>query len=233
MNYSASEENYIKSIYRLKGDHQLVTTNELAAELQTRAASVTDMLKKLKSKKLVIYERYHGFKLSTEGKKVALGIIRRHRLWEYFLSVKLQFSWDEVHEVAEVLEHVTSRKLIDKLDEYLGFPRFDPHGDPIPDQHGKIHAAKQVVLSEWPLLEIAEVSGVTDQRPDMLDILKHQQITIGTELEIKKKFSFDNSFEIKTRTNPPFIISEQVAKNIWVKKPGLGRVPKKGPAEDK
>ena len=233
MNYSASEENYIKSIYRLKGEHQLVTTNELAAELQTRAASVTDMLKKLKSKKLVIYERYHGFKLSAEGKKVALGIIRRHRLWEYFLSVKLQFSWDEVHEVAEVLEHVTSRKLIDKLDEYLGFPRFDPHGDPIPDQHGKIHAAKQVVLSEWPLLEIAEVSGVTDQRPDMLDILKHQQITIGTQLEIKKKFSFDNSFEIKTMNNPPFIISEQVAKNIWVKKPGFGRISKKGPAEDK
>jgi DtxR family transcriptional regulator, Mn-dependent transcriptional regulator len=233
MNYSASEENYIKSIYRLKGEHQLVTTNELAAELQTRAASVTDMLKKLKAKKLVIYERYHGFKLSTEGKKVALGIIRRHRLWEYFLSVKLQFSWDEVHEVAEVLEHVTSRKLIDKLDEFLGFPRFDPHGDPIPDQHGKIHAAKQVVLSEWPLLEIAEVSGVTDQRPDMLDILKHQQITIGTQLEIKKKFSFDKSFEIKTMNNPPFIISEQVAKNIWVKKAGIGKISKKEPAEDK
>ena len=220
MNYSASEENYIKSIYHLRGDHQLVTTNELAAELQTRAASVTDMLKKLKTKKLVIYERYQGFKLSTEGKKVALGIIRRHRLWEYFLSVKLQFSWDEVHEVAEELEHVTSKKLIDKLDEYLGFPRFDPHGDPIPDQHGKIHAAKQVVLSEWPILELAEVSGVTDQRPDMLDILKHQQIGIGTRLEIRKKFSFDNSFEIKTRNNPPFIISDLVAKNIWVKKPG-------------
>jgi len=220
MNYSASEENYIKSIYHLRGDHQLVTTNELAAELQTRAASVTDMLKKLKAKKLVIYERYQGFKLSTEGKKVALGIIRRHRLWEYFLSVKLQFSWDEVHEVAEELEHVTSKKLIDKLDEYLGFPRFDPHGDPIPDQHGKIHAAKQVVLSEWPILELAEVSGVTDQRPDMLDILKHQQIGIGTRLEIRKKFSFDNSFEIKTRNNPPFIISDLVAKNIWVKKPG-------------
>jgi DtxR family Mn-dependent transcriptional regulator len=219
MNYSASEENYIKSIYHLRGDQQLVTTNELAAELQTRAASVTDMLKKLKAKKLVIYERYQGFKLSTEGKKVALGIIRRHRLWEYFLSVKLQFSWDEVHEVAEELEHVTSKKLIDKLDEYLGFPRFDPHGDPIPDQHGKIHAAKQVVLSEWPMLELAEVSGVTDQRPDMLDILKHQHIGIGTKLEIRKRFSFDNSLEIKTKNNPPFIISEQVAKNIWVKNP--------------
>jgi DtxR family Mn-dependent transcriptional regulator len=220
MNYSTSEENYIKSIYHLRGDQQLVTTNELAAELKTRPASVTDMLKKLKAKKLLIYERYQGFKLSPEGKKVALGIIRRHRLWEYFLSVKLQFSWDEVHEVAEELEHVTSKKLIDKLDEYLGFPQYDPHGDPIPDQHGKIHAAKQVVLSEWPLLEMAEVSGVTDQRSDMLDILKHQNISIGTKLEVKKKFSFDNSVEIKTKNNPAFIISEQVAKNIWVKKPG-------------
>ena len=220
MNYSTSEENYIKSIYHLRGDQQLVTTNELAAELKTRPASVTDMLKKLKAKKLLIYERYQGFKLSPEGKKVALGIIRRHRLWEYFLSVKLQFSWDEVHEVAEELEHVSSKKLIDKLDEYLGFPQYDPHGDPIPDQHGKIHAAKQVVLSEWPLLEMAEVSGVTDQRSDMLDILKHQNISIGTKLEVKKKFSFDNSVEIKTKNNPAFIISEQVAKNIWVKKPG-------------
>jgi len=218
MNYSTSEENYIKSIYHLKGDQQLVTTNELAAELKTRPASVTDMLKKLKAKKLLIYERYQGFKLSPEGKKVALGIIRRHRLWEYFLSVKLQFSWDEVHEVAEELEHVTSKKLIDKLDEYLGFPQYDPHGDPIPDQHGKIHVVKQVVLSEWPLMEIAEVSGVTDQRSDMLDILKHQNISIGTKLEVKKRFSFDNSVEIKTKNNPAFIISEQVAKNIWVKK---------------
>jgi DtxR family Mn-dependent transcriptional regulator len=219
MNYSISEENYIKSIYHLGGDQQLVTTNELATELRTRPASVTDMLKKLKAKKLLIYERYQGFKLSPEGKKIALGIIRRHRLWEYFLSVKLQFSWDEVHEVAEELEHVTSKKLIDKLDQYLGFPQYDPHGDPIPDQHGKITAVKQVVLSEWPIMEMAEVSGVTDQRSDMLDILKHQHIVIGTKLEIKKKFSFDNSLEIKTKNYPLFIISEQVANNIWVKKP--------------
>lgn len=202
MNYSISEENYIKSIYHLGGDQQLVTTNELATELQTRPASVTDMLKKLKAKKLLIYERYQGFKLSPEGKKIALGIIRRHRLWEYFLSVKLQFSWDEVHEVAEELEHVTSKKLIDKLDQYLEYPQYDPHGDPIPDQYGKITAIKQVVLSEWPLLEMAEVSGVTDQRTDMLDILKHHNISIGTKLELKKRFSFDNSVEIKTKNNP-------------------------------
>ncbi len=126
MTYTVSEENYIKAIFHLQGEEGLVNTNSLSAELLTRPASVTDMLKKLKAKKLVSYERYKGFRLSQEGKKVALGIIRRHRLWEFFLSEKLRFSWDEVHEVAEQLEHVTSVKLIDKLDEYLGFPRLPP-----------------------------------------------------------------------------------------------------------
>ena len=219
VNYTASEENYIKSIYHLQGDQDLVTTNALAAELQTRPASVTDMLKKLKQKKLLLYEKYQGFKLSPEGRKVALGIIRRHRLWEYFLSVKLQFSWEEVHVVAEELEHVSSKKLIDKLDEYLGFPRFDPHGDPIPDQNGKIHAARQVLLSDWPLGDPGEVSGVGDQSPEMLEILSHRQIGIGTRLEIRKKFSFDQSIEIKIKNLPAFTISKQLAEQIWVKKP--------------
>jgi DtxR family Mn-dependent transcriptional regulator len=219
-NYSSSEENYIKSIYHLQEHVELVTTNALAAELRTRPASVTDMLKKLKQKRLLHYEKYQGFRLSPEGKKVALGIIRRHRLWEYFLSVKLQFSWEEVHEVAEELEHVSSRKLVDKLDEYLGFPRFDPHGDPIPDQHGKIHAAKQVLLLDWPLAAQAEVSGVVDQHPDVLDILRHRQIGIGTRLEIRKKFSFDQSLEIKIRNLPAFTISRELAEQVWVKKPG-------------
>lgn len=220
MNYSSSEENYIKSIYHLQEHADLVTTNALAAELRTRPASVTDMLKKLKQKKLLHYEKYRGFKLSAEGRKVALGIIRRHRLWEYFLSVKLQFSWEEVHEVAEELEHVSSRKLIDKLDEYLGFPRFDPHGDPIPDQHGKIQATRQVLLLDWPLAEQAEVSGVVDQHPDVLDILRHRQIGIGTRLEVRKKFPFDQSLEIKIRNLPTFTISRQLAEQVWVKKPG-------------
>jgi DtxR family Mn-dependent transcriptional regulator len=219
MNYSASEENYIKSIYHLKGDQQNVTTNELAEELKTRPASVTDMLKKLKTKKLLHYEKYQGFRLSAEGKKVALNIIRRHRLWEFFLSEKLKFTWDEVHEVAEELEHVTSKKLIDKLDEYLGFPKFDPHGDPIPDNKGKMHTANLLAISDWPLNTPAEVSKVSDQSNDMLEILKHQQIGIGTKLEVKKHFTFDRSIEIKVDNTLPFSISDQVARNIWVKKP--------------
>ncbi len=217
-NYSTSEENYIKAIYHLQGAEGMVTTNALSAELKTRPASVTDMLKKLKSKKLLIYERYKGFRLSTEGKKVALGIIRRHRLWEFFLSEKLKFSWDEVHEVAEELEHVTSKKLIDKLDEYLGFPRVDPHGDPIPDPQGRIISPEQQPITEIPLHQLMEVSHVANQTSEMLDILKHHQISIGTRLEVKKKFSFDHSLELKAPKGQHFILSESVAKFIWVKK---------------
>src|SRR3954452_22917139 len=127
MKFSTSEENYIKAIYHLQKSANLVTTNELASELNTKAASVTDMLKKLKTKKLLHYEPYQGFALSNEGKKVALGIIRKHRLWEYFLVHKLQFGWDEVHSIAEELEHVQSTLLIEKLDAYLSYPKFDPH----------------------------------------------------------------------------------------------------------
>lgn len=217
LNFSTSEENYIKAIFHLQQEEGTVTTNELARELKTRPASVTDMMKKLKSKKLLHYEAYQGFRLSNEGKKVALNIIRRHRLWEYFLAEKLKFTWDEVHEVAEDLEHVSNRKLIDKLDEFLGFPRVDPHGDPIPDQEGKIETSRQVCLCDLPLNKLAMVSHVSDQSTEILELLKHKKIGIGTRLEVKKKFDFDQSLEIKTGRQPVFAISDQLAKNIFVK----------------
>ncbi|MBK5273319.1 MAG: metal-dependent transcriptional regulator [Bacteroidia bacterium] len=233
LNYSTSEENYIKAIFHLQGKEGTVTTNELAHELSSRPASITDMMKKLKTKKLLHYQPYRGFRLSVEGKKVALDIIRRHRLWEFFLAEKLKFSWDEVHEVAEDLEHVSSKKLIDKLDEFLGYPRFDPHGDPIPDIHGKIETSEQVCLSNLPINKSAIVSKVGDQSSEILELLMHKNISIGTRLEIKKKFDFDNSMEIliisegknrqsvkvqkkSTLDQPTFTISEQLAKNIFV-----------------
>lgn len=216
LNYSTSEENYIKAIFHLQRGGK-VTTNELAAELQTKPASVTDMLKKLSIKKLVHYKAYHGFTLTNDGRKVALLIIRRHRLWEFFLAEKLKFSWDEVHAVAEDLEHVSSKKLIDKLDEYLGFPRFDPHGDPIPDANGKIETSKQVCLTELPLNKTAVVCYVSDQSKEMLELLGHKKIAIGTRLEVKRKFNFDNSLEIKIRQQSPINISEQLSKNIFAK----------------
>jgi DtxR family Mn-dependent transcriptional regulator len=175
------------------------------------------MMKKLKAKKLLHYQPYQGFHLTQEGKKVALLIIRRHRLWEFFLAEKLKFGWDEVHAVAEDLEHVSSKKLIDKLDEFLGFPRFDPHGDPIPDMHGRIETSRQVNLQDLPLNRPAVVSHVSDQSNEMLELLGHKKISIGTRLEVKRKFNFDNSLEIKIRQQSPINISEQLSKNIFAK----------------
>lgn len=215
--FSSSKENYLKAIFHLQKSDGVVTTNDVANELQTRPASVTDMLKKLKAQKLLIYERYKGFKLSQEGRKVALQIIRKHRLWEYFLVEKLQFGWDEVHEIAEELEHISSRKLIDRLDEFLDFPKTDPHGDPIPDAQGRFTLIRQVDLLHLPLNKTGEVSGIGDQSPEMLELLKHKQISLGTRIEVKKIFAFDNSLELKVRNQSIVTVSEHVAKNVFVK----------------
>ena len=220
MKYSVSKENYIKAIYHLQSELSIVTTNALAASLQAKPASITDMLKKLKNEKLLIYEKYQGFKLNNEGKKVALQIIRKHRLWEYFLVKKLQFGWDEVHEMAEELEHITSKKLIDRLDTFLDFPETDPHGDPIPDSQGKFNHQKQVSLLDLPMNKPVKVSGVASQTTEMLELLQHKNIGIGTRLEIKKKFPFDNSIELKIRNQAPITVSEQLAKNILVNDAG-------------
>ncbi|MBS1749556.1 MAG: metal-dependent transcriptional regulator [Bacteroidetes bacterium] len=216
MNYTISEENYIKAIFRLQRAGKTVSTNALALELETKPASITDMLKKLKAKKLVLYSPYQGCRLSSEGSKLALSIVRRHRLWEYFLAEKLQFKWDEVHEVAEELEHVSSKQLIERLDAFLGFPRFDPHGDPIPDSTGKITMPELVKLITLRPCERARVSGLTDQSADMLKLLKQRKINIGTIVTINKKFEFDQSLEIEIPESIPFIISEQTAQNILV-----------------
>jgi len=217
MSFTITEENYIKAIFHLQQGEGTVSTNELAAELHTKAASVTDMLKKLKAKKLLSYEKYKGVRLSADGKKLALGIVRKHRLWEYFLVEKLQFGWDEVHEVAEELEHISSKKLVEKLDAFLGHPKFDPHGDPIPDSHGKMAVQQQINLIDLPVNKSAEVSSVGSQSTELLELLKHKNIGIGTRLEVKRKFSFDHSIEIKLKNQNPFTISQQLAQALFVK----------------
>lgn len=215
MNYTISEENYIKAIYHLQEEGGTVSTNELAEKLCTKAASVTDMMKKLSAKKLLHYKRYHGFALSAEGKKAALFIIRRHRLWEYFLSQKLGFDWEEVHQIAEELEHVSSKSLIDRLDKFLGFPAVDPHGDPIPDSRGRIAQRNNLSLDLLPKNKPGIVCQVTNQSADMLELLKHKNIGIGTKLEVKKHFPFDQSIELRIKRQA-VTISEQAAKNIFV-----------------
>ncbi|HXD78904.1 MAG TPA: metal-dependent transcriptional regulator [Puia sp.] len=216
MKYSASKENHLKAIFHLQQEHGIVTTSALAAALSTRPASVTDMLKKLKEQRLLIYERYKGFRLSNEGRKAAVLVIRKHRLWEYFLVKKLQFGWDEVHEIAEELEHISSRKLIEKLDSFLGFPETDPHGDPIPDSQGRLQTRRMIRLSELPLNKTVLVSAIGSQTPEMLEMLNYHQIRLGTRLEVRKKFPFDDSLEVKVRNRPPVTLSARVAKNVLV-----------------
>ncbi len=216
MKFSVSEENHIKGIYHLQLLTGIVNTNSLAKELNTKAASVTDMLKKLKAKKILNYEKYHGFKLNENGTRFALLIIRRHRLWEYFLVKKLGFSWDQVHSIADELEHVSSIELIKKLDYFLDTPTIDPHGDPIPDMHGKLPVIKQINLYCIALKKPVTVSSVSNQSPQMLDMLRHYGIGIGTMIIIKKVFDFDGSMQVKIAKFPHCIISEQVAKNIFV-----------------
>ena len=215
--YSASKENYIKAVYHLQQTQATVSTNQLAAALQTRAASVTDMLKKLKSQKLLLYERYKGVKLTPEGKKLAIHIVRKHRLWEYFLVDKLGFGWEEVHDVAEELEHISSKKLIDRLEEFLGFPEIDPHGDPIPDNQGRVRMSKQVQLSELPVHTVCTITHVGDQSAEIMELLNHLHLAIGTKLEIRKKFGFDQSVEVQLQDSTVLTISQHLSGNLFVR----------------
>ena len=215
-NLSVAEENYIKSIYHLQQHVVNVTTNLLAEHIKTKPASVTDMLKKLQLKNLINYNPYKGFRLSRDGSKAALSIIRRHRLWEYFLVNRLQFSWEEIHEVAEQLEHVSNKKLIDKLDAFLDFPKFDPHGEPIPDSNGKLNEQQQIPLNDLPVNKLAVITSVQDQSAELLTYLSSRNINIGTKLEVKRKLGFDNSLEIKIKNKQSIHVSEQVAGAICV-----------------
>jgi DtxR family transcriptional regulator, Mn-dependent transcriptional regulator len=215
--FTVSEENYIKSIYHLQKHARNVSTNELAERLQTKPASVTDMLKKLKAKNLLDYEKYYGVTLTPEGKKLALEVIRRHRLWENFLVNHLQFGWDEVHEIAEQLEHVQSVLLTDKLDAFMNFPRFDPHGDPIPDSKGKMQQLQQINLMQLPLGQLAEICAVGSQQSELLEMLRSKNLQIGSTVTITQRYNFDHSIEVEINKQPPQSLSEQLAKQLFVK----------------
>jgi|TARA_B110000881_G_C18605377_1_gene539281 DtxR family Mn-dependent transcriptional regulator len=212
-----SEENYLKSILtiNLKTD-SIVSTNEIANSLDTSAASVTEMLKKLQQKELVNYIKYKGVTLSKSGEKKATNIIRKHRLWETFLVETLDFNWSEVHDVAEELEHIKSPKLIDKLDHFLNYPKFDPHGDPIPTKNGIIKSSERIILSEVTNNRKAIILGVSLDDKEFLNYLTILKINIGTNIEIVEKNSFDQSMKIKINTKLEYI-SQDVTQNILVK----------------
>ncbi len=196
--YSQSEENYIKAIYSLSDHgHESVSTNLLAEKIQTKASSVTDMLKKLSDKKILTYTKYQGCSLTSEGRKVALSIIRKHRLWETFLVEKLKFGWEEVHEIAEQLEHIQSPQLTNHLDEFLGFPNFDPHGDPIPNAKGEFGSSQnRIHLSDCTTGTKGIVMGVEDGKSDFLQYLSQIKLKIGSEIEVTNILLFDQSFEL-------------------------------------
>ena len=215
---TTAEEDYLKSILKLSEAGEAVNTNDIAADLKMKPASVTDMLRKLAAKKLIQYKKYYGVKLSANGLKRATAIVRRHRLWEFFLSEKLGVSWDAVHPMAEELEHVSSDELIDKLDKFLGHPRFDPHGDPIPDRNGKISKTRGQVLLNADSGRWISLSGVMEQSPAFLRHLNKLNLKIGSAIKVLSRTSYDNSIELAVEKHPTVFISAHVAQNILVTK---------------
>jgi len=210
-----TEENYLKAIYHLSTQSESVSTNQIAASLNTKAASVTDMLKKLAEKELINYARYQGVTLSQKGEKVALSIVRKHRLWEYFLVEKLNFKWDEVHEVAEELEHISSRELVDRLDEFMGHPKFDPHGDPIPDKNGHFKANELKPVSSLLVNTVGIISGVREHSPAFLQHLEKIKLVIGKKIKVCDINSYDHSITLLLEDEMLYI-SRDVANNLLI-----------------
>jgi DtxR family Mn-dependent transcriptional regulator len=212
-----TEENYLKAIFKLSGDEgKAVYTTDIASRMEMSSASVTDMLRKLSQKKLITYKKYQGVTMTASGKKAALTVIRKHRLWEMFLVEKLGFGWEEVHPVAEQLEHIHSEKLIEELDKFLGYPKADPHGDPIPDSNGKFPVRKQIPLSELPENETAVIAGVVDKSPVFLRHLEKNGFTVGTTVKVNAIEEFDNSLNVDLKNKKSMHISHEVAKNLLV-----------------
>jgi len=212
-----AEENYLKAILSISlNEDGKASTNAIAKEIGTSAASVSDMLKKLQDKKLIKYEKYKGVELSKTGKSKAINILRKHRLWETFLVNNLGFNWGEVHDVAEQLEHIKSAELIDRLDTFLEYPRFDPHGEPIPTKDGNIPKSNTIPLNELQAGTKGKVMGVTLDDKAFLDYLTQLNISIGTSIELLEKISFDKSLSIKIEQKTQHISSD-VAKHLLIK----------------
>lgn len=214
---SYTEENYLKAIFSLsRKSDTAVSTNHLAEKLDTKPSSITDMIKKLADKKLVDYVKYKGVLLTKKGKLTAISIIRNHRLWEVFLVDKLDFKWDEVHDLAEQLEHIKSTQLIDRLDAFLNHPTHDPHGDPIPDKNGNIELRMSEPLANAEVGTNSIIVGVHDSSSDFLKFLDTFKIKLGSEIKVIQKEKFDNSMLIEIDKSQ-FSISHQVTKNLLIK----------------
>ncbi len=214
---SYTEENYLKALLKIVTDNstEAVGVNELALSLLVKPATASDMLKKLKEKQLVDYKRYGKITLTSAGKKHAINVIRKHRLWETFLYEKLEFSWDEVHEVAEQLEHIQSEKLIDKLDKYLEYPEFDPHGDPIPNKHGELKVQYSKTLSDIAIGKSCKMLAVKDNSSTFLQYVVQLGLAINNKIKVISKQEYDDLTLIEVH-GKRFNISQKFAENIYV-----------------
>lgn len=211
-----SEENYLKAVYALTpASGEGVSTSDIAARLSTKASSVTDMVQKLAEKELLKYRKYQGVQLTGEGRNAAVQVVRKHRLWEVFLKDKLGFGWDEVHEIAEQLEHIRSEELIERLDRFLGHPKFDPHGDPIPDPSGKIQTRSSQPISELEIGDLGVITGVRDSSASFLQYLDKQRLVLGTEVKVIEFFDYDQSVKVQAG-DKEITISYEVSKNIKI-----------------
>jgi DtxR family transcriptional regulator, Mn-dependent transcriptional regulator len=212
-----SEENYLKVIYSLdKQGVKKVTPTAISKALMNNPASVIDMLKRLVDKKLIMYDKTKGAKLTSAGKVIAISVIRRHRLWEVFLAEKLAYEWDQVHDIAEQMEHIRSPDLADRLDKFLGFPKYDPHGDPIPSASGEMVSVSRLMLEEAAVGKTYKVIGVKDSNPEFLQYLKRLDIGIGTPITIKEKITFDNSLMIQIGKNRQTTVSRVFSQNLLI-----------------
>lgn len=218
---SQAEENYLKAIFKIcESENKPASTNLISNELNTSAAAVSDMLKRLSAKgiDLVYYKPHHGVTLTDVGNQLATMLIRKHRLWEVFLCDILKFSWDEVHDMAEQLEHIQSEELIDRLDEFLGRPKFDPHGDPIPDAEGKFAERKQVLLASLKMGESGIVVGVQEHSSAFLQYLDKMELGLGVRIKVVEVFEFDSSVKVSLSSGREFTISNKVSDNLLVQR---------------
>lgn len=215
---SQTEENYLKALFHLTHETDGQTeagTKELADYLEVKSASANDMLKKLKEKEYVSYEKYGKITLTKKGKDIAIEIVRKHRLWETFLYEKMNFTWDEVHEVAEQLEHIKSQKLVEQLERFLEFPKIDPHGDPIPNAEGKIKKVDRKSLSEISVGSVCRLIAVKDGSVAFLQYVTKLGLDLSSKIKVVNRQEFDGSMEIEIN-NQRFNVSQKFGKNLFV-----------------
>ena len=210
-----SEENYLKIIHNLeKQGNKKITPTSIAEALSNNPASVIDMLKKLVDKKMITYKKTIGVKLTSAGRTTGIQIIRKHRLWEVFLLEKLDYGWEQVHEIAEQLEHIQHPELADRLDKFLGFPQYDPHGDPIPSANGDMAVISRIMLEEAEVGKVYKVVGVKDSSSEFLQYLKKLDIGIGTQLIVLEKIMFDQSVIIRIGLDHQTTVSKIFSQNL-------------------